>query len=391
MASLTTSTSLSLTEKLTLILRLAFLGPPQLLFEVTRCLTLAAIRGAPLRHYVHSAWNRFALGRLSARQLQFLTAPTSTTYQTWIPSRKAQALKSPSPVAHYTASRLQHTVDPLPDGASSLLWVGDCARATKVVYFLHGGGYAAPLLPGHLEWCLRAYVLAGAAHPGEEVAVAVLQYTLCPPAQYPSQLKQAVAGLAHLLKSGVRPRDLVLGGDSAGGNLTAAVLGHLLHPHPEAVEVVLAEPLAGAFLVSPWVSAGTKGRSFEENQYIDMLSPAMVGKTTAGFVAGVLSYEVQSREGKLWAMPVDGDAEAWFAGLDKIVNAVYVTVGGQEILLDQGVELAEAIRRGNPGVDVRLELAKNEAHDFILLEGAAQRDGDAMTRMKAWVSTVFWG
>ncbi|KAK0724591.1 Alpha/Beta hydrolase protein [Lasiosphaeris hirsuta] len=386
-----TATSLSLTEKLALILRLAFLGPPQLLLEVTRCVTLAAVRGIPVRHYVHSAFNRFALGILSTRQLQFMTAPTATVYERWIPSRKALALKSPSPLAQYAAARLHHTVDPLPDGASALLWVGDRKNATKVVFFLHGGGYAAPLLPGHLEWCLRAYVLAAASHAGEEVAVAVLQYTLCPPAQYPSQLKQAVAGLAHLLKSGVRPRDLVIGGDSAGGNLTAAVLGHLLHPHPEAVRVTLSEPLAGAFLVSPWVSAKEGGKSFEDNLYIDMLSPTITRKTAAGLLAGVRSYEVELGEGKLWAMPVDGDAEAWFAGLDKVVNTVYVTVGEQEMLLDQGVELAEAIRRGNPAVGVRLERAKDEAHDFILLEGAAQIDGDAMARMKAWVSVAFWG
>ncbi len=248
------------------------------------------------------------------------------------------------------------------------------------------------MLPGHLEWCLRAYAWAAASHPGEHVAIAVLQYTLTPWAKHPTQLKQAASGLAHLLKSGVRPRDLIIGGDSAGGNLTAGVLGHLLHPHPEAERIELAEPLAGAFLVSPWVSGHVNWDSFRANHKIDMLSTKCVTKCIGEFVGGVESFKEEVREGKGWATPTDVDTEEWFKGLGTVVSSIYITCGQQEVFLDQCRVFHEAIRRGNPDLDVRYEEPKDEAHDFILLEGGAKHtDGPAMKRMRAWASTVFWG
>ena len=314
------------------------------------------------------------------------------TYRNWIASRQRGANhKSKDVVETYAATRLKYDVEPLPDGASSLIWIGDRERATKFVYFFHGGGYVCSMLPGHLEWCLRAYVAAAAEHPGEEVAVAALQYTLCPPARYPTQLKQAAAGLAHILASGVRPRDLVMGGDSAGGNLTAQLVGHILHPHPQAEEVRLDEPLAGVFTVSPLVSTGTNSPSFVRNASIDMLSPATIRKCNENLLDGISVFDTEVSDGKGWAMCMDVDTESWFRGLDAVARAVYVTVGVQEVLMDQGVEFAEAIRRGNPGIDVRLEVMKNEAHDWILLEGESKTDGDAMKRMRAWATMAFWG
>ncbi|KAK5662198.1 hypothetical protein OQA88_8103 [Cercophora sp. LCS_1] len=379
-------------EQLRLILKLLFLAPPQIALNTLRCLTLAYTRSIPLTHYARCAFNRFALGSLTPRELQGIQPPSASLYTRWAKSRARRALASPTnPSGLETrAALLKPDVIPLPDGQSSLLWVGDRSRATKFVYFFHGGGYVCPLLPGHLEWCLRAYVAAAQAHEGEEVAVAVLAYTLSPPAKYPAQLVQAVAGLKWLLESGIRPGDLVIGGDSAGGNLTAQVLGHLLHRHPEAEEIVLGDKLAGAFLVSPWVSGRVEGGSYARNGGIDMLSGGFIKDGVENLVGGSVC-QAEMEGGNVWCWPVDGDCEKWFTGLDEVVEMVYVTVGAQEVFLDQGVEFAEAVRRGNPGLDVKLEISKNEAHDWILLEGGAGEDGDAMVRMRNWATTAFWG
>jgi acetyl esterase/lipase len=333
-----------------------------------------------------------------------MSPPTITTYTAWLTRRQSRAAaiasKNPSDKeAAFLASRLKLDTEPLPDGRSSLLWIGDRHRATKFVFFLHGGGYIAPALKGHMEWCARAYLLAspaaGTKDAGQEdeVAVAVLQYALAAPgAQYPTQLQQAADGLAHLLASDrVRPGNLVIGGDSAGGNLTAQVLGHLLRPHPAAREVVLEEPLAGTFLVSPWLSATLDWASVERNGGIDMLSPRRMTNGVEDVVGGVDMYETEMREKNGWAMPMDlEDAEGWFRGLEKVVKEVYVTAGEQEILLDQGVAFADVVRRGSPGVPVKLEVMKDEAHDWILIEGEKGVDGDATKRMRAWFTGVFW-
>ena len=336
---------------------------------------------------------------LTARQMQYMKPPALAVYRSWVPRRQAQAAKAAArgnndAQAALLASRLTIDIETLSDGVSSLLWLGDRRRATKFVLFFHGGGYVAPLQPGHLEWCARAYLLASTdLKDGEEVAVAVLHYTLCPDAQYPTQLRQAADGLAHMLASGsVRPGNLVIGGDSAGGNLTAQVLAHLLRPHPAVDEVVLEEPLAGAFLVSPWLSGRMSWAGFGRNGGIDMLTPSTVGKATAEMLGvNVQSYNGEVKEGNEWATPMDlEDAEGWFRGLERVVKDVYVTAGEQEILLDQGIAFAEAVRRGNPGVAVKLEVMKDEAHDWIYLEGEKGVDGDAMKRMRTWVKGVFW-
>ncbi|KAK4040096.1 Alpha/Beta hydrolase protein [Parachaetomium inaequale] len=404
MTSATKAPGLSLTGGLSLILKLLVLAPPKLLFNILRCYTLATLRGISLRNYAQCAFYRFALGNLTAEQIQFMAPSTVTIYNAWLTRRQSRAAaiasKNPSDKeAAFLASRLKLDTEPLPDGRSSLLWIGDRHRATKFVFFLHGGGYIAPALKGHMEWCARAYLLASSAAKSksvdqeDEVAVAVLQYALAAPgAQYPTQLQQAADGLAHLFASGrVRPGNLVIGGDSAGGNLTAQMLSHLLRPHPAAREVVLEEPLAGTFLVSPWLSATLDWASVERNGGIDMLSPKPMTSVVKDVVGGVEVYEAEVREKNGWAMPMDlEDAEGWFRGLGKVVKEVYVTAGEQEILLDQGVAFADAVRRGNPGVPVKLEVMKDEAHDWIMIEGEEGVDGDATKRMRAWFTGVFW-
>ena len=246
-----------------------------------------------------------------------------------------------------------------------------------------------------MEWCTRAYLLASPAAASnadkEEVAVAFLQYTLCPGEMYPTQLRQAAYALNHLLASGVRPGSLVIGGDSAGGNLTAQVLGHLVRAHPEVGEVSLVEPLAGAFLVSPLLSFRNEcWGSVARNGGIDMLS-SKTTDTLAQWVVEPKGYAAEVAAQKGWAMPMDlKDPESWFRGLERVVKQVYVTAGEQEILRDQGVAFADAVGKGNPGVTLKLDVSKDEAHDWILMEGSDGIDGDATKRMRAWFKGLFW-
>lgn len=220
----------------------------------------------------------------------------------------------------------------------------------------------------------------------------MLQYTLAPEARYPVQLTQAADALAYLLKIGVRPRDLVIGGDSAGGNLASQIMSHLLHPHPDAKEIEqpTGERIAGVFAVSPWVSARTNDRSMGDNALIDMLSPVIMEKANHELLGNHDKYNAEKKRSQGWAMPADVDTGAWYKGLGKFVERVYVTVGTQEVFRDQGIVFAEGIRRTNPDIEVVLEEMYDEAHDFILLEGIRKEDGDATRRMRRWFEGVFW-
>jgi acetyl esterase/lipase len=264
------------------------------------------------------------------------------------------------------------------------MWVGDRERASKFVLFFHGGGYMAPLQAGHLNWCWNAYVDNQEEH---EVAVAVLPYDLAPGSKYPTQLRQAAAAMNHLLRTGVEPHDLIFGGDSAGGNLSAQLLYHISHPI-QGVEPVQfnGRRVAGVFTVSPWVSGRTDTLSFHENDGIDMLSAAIVKETQVQ----TLRPEDTRVHGGLAnpVLPLDGDW-SWFGDIQTVTEALYITCGGQEVFKHHVCTFSEAVRRRNPDLKLTLEVAHNEVHDSILLEGAHELNGDATQRMRRWASSRF--
>jgi len=102
-----------------------------------------------------------------------------------------------------------------------------CAKPQPGValLYLHGGGFVLGGLDSHDDVC--AELCAGAA-----IAVVALDYRLAPEHPYPAALDDAIAAYASLRAAGQR---VVVAGDSAGGNLTAALclrLRRLQQPAP---------------------------------------------------------------------------------------------------------------------------------------------------------------
>ncbi|CAK7204901.1 hypothetical protein SEUCBS139899_007663 [Sporothrix eucalyptigena] len=371
---------LSLTGKLSLVMYLAFLVVPNALVNTARSVFTALRRGVPVRMYITAAVLGASLGGLTPRQLQYVTNTSIHAYRAWMKSMVAKAQKRGQ--TNLLAS-LQSEIQPLPDGRSSILWMGNRKTATKFVLFFHGGGYVAPLLEGHLEWCWRVFVQPFVGTQNE-VAVAILDYTLCPDAQFPTQLKQAVAAMEALSGTGIKPQQILIGGDSAGGNLTAHLLHHIAHPDSGSDSGVtplhIAEPLLGAFLVSPWISADVSQRSFVENHGIDMLTAKHITDASRSFYGAGIYKTDMLRE-----------AYAVFDGMESVVSDVLVTAGQQEVLRDQAVILVDRLRNLNPNLKTKFEVANDEGHDFILLEGGDRWTGPAMERMRAWATELIQG
>ncbi|KAK2040499.1 alpha/beta hydrolase [Colletotrichum somersetense] len=363
---------------LTMLARLLFVVP-LLLSTVVRGLPIAIHRGVSVKFWLLGAYYRVVLGYLKPAEIQYLAPPMRRVYPRWLAKQRANISRLGDAGA---LNRLVEDVEPLRGTGARIVWLGDRKKAVKVVLFFHGGGYIAPILPGHFTWCWNCYVGDG---PGvkSEVAVAILEYTLCPQAKYPTQLRQAVAALNHILKSGIAPDNLVMGGDSAGGNLTGQVISHMLRPHPEVDPVRLPGPLAGVFMVSPLLSSRTDTASFRDNDRVDMLSTAIVSKGNAYiFPAEALKKRAANQHRP---MPLDGDSE-WFGEIQTITGSVYLTAGGQEVFRDIVRAFAEAVRRRNPNLDLKLDIGANEIHDSILLEGQFGVAGDATKRMRQWAS-----
>lgn len=369
-------------------------APPTLFVNLLHAVSQCVLRGLPVLPYVYCNLLRTLMNTLTPKQLQTILPPTGTVYLVWLAATLSKAILKHEDGDNDKPdlpSRLRRDIQPLSDGKSSILWLGDRATATKFVLFLHGGGFVLPLDVGHLNWCRNAY-LAAAEEAGEEVAVAILQYSLCPGETYPTQLFQAAEALSLVLDGGrVSPADVVFGGDSCGGHMTTGLLAHLVHPLSGARKIELrdGERFAGAFLVSPWLSSVDDGSAFRENGYLDMVSSKVVRQSTAFMTSGFGgAHSSEAVKALGWAMPGDVEDSTWWDGLDEVVSDILVTAGRCEVLREEIVSFAKRIRTRNPGMNVVLDVRPRDAHDFILLEGQLNRVGGATRRMKSWYKDI---
>jgi acetyl esterase len=93
------------------------------------------------------------------------------------------------------------------------------AKLPGLVY-AHGGGWVFGNLDSHDVLCAQLALEAG-------IAVVAIDYRLAPEARFPGAFDDIVAGLKWVAANGpsvgIDPAKLAIGGDSAGGNLAAAV------------------------------------------------------------------------------------------------------------------------------------------------------------------------
>ncbi|PHH61560.1 hypothetical protein CDD82_2133 [Ophiocordyceps australis] len=352
---------LSLGEKASLAFALLIAAPIRLVAFLVIYTLFALRHGYNVRFYLTCAGVRILFSSFSGRQIQALVPSTRQSYDSWMHR-------------HGLVARVEAlAVQGAPDAA--LLWIGDKQRATTVVLYFHGGGFVVPASQGHMELCWRAYV-----QPSQgRVAVALLEYSLSPGSKFPVQLRQAAAGLGAVLDAGFRAGNIVFGGDSAGGNMAMQLVSHVLHPVDAAARrLSLDEPVAGVFLVSPWVARSTESWSFAQNASNDMLTTSIVsqlglehfGPPTVNLAA------------------IGPFTPQWLERLHHVTRRVYLAGGRREVFAAHLAELAQLLAKLDPALDLRVELPDQEAHDFILVEGLNRTTGPATTRMHDWLEPI---
>ncbi|MPZ96835.1 MAG: alpha/beta hydrolase fold domain-containing protein [Propionibacteriales bacterium] len=96
----------------------------------------------------------------------------------------------------------------------------DAAPTTALLMFVHGGGFVYGSLDSHDAPCRYLAERAG-------VRVLSVEYRLAPEHPYPAGLDDVVTAyrylLGHTAELGADPERIAVGGDSAGGNLSAAL------------------------------------------------------------------------------------------------------------------------------------------------------------------------
>jgi len=306
---------------------------------------------------------RHCITNLNVSQLQWAFGTTQGMYAQWT-----------------KANKLPSTVDELGEDAR-LLWIGP-KRLERVVLFSHGGGFLMSASPFSLSFW--RYVQLELEKQNIEVGFALLNYSLAPIATFPTPLKQARLALQFLLSAGVKPQNLQLVGDSAGGNLILQLISQILHPRESVPEFRLPTPLRGVCLISPWTNLSGGSTSFVKNEGLDFVSSRNLVDWGSRILADVPDTD------RAFAEPVKAP-EWWFDGVDRLVERVLVTAGGAECLQDDIVAVGEAIKKHHPNTEVVVQaggLHEDPFLDFIVGESEL---GSLTPLIVEWLAAGFTG
>lgn len=206
-----------------------------------------------------------------------------------------------------------------------------------LILYCHGGGYSTGS-------CIYGRTLTSKLASTTSMDVVAFDYRLAPEHPYPAAIEDAVRVWNYLMLMGYGARDIVLAGDSAGGNLALALTlklkeeGRLLP--------------RGMVLMSPWTDLTSSGKSHQTRAEVDpVLDREYIDRMIAAYAGD--GDEKQDLENP-YISPLFGDFEGF--------PPVYIQVGENEILLSDSVELHKRMVKAN--VSVRMDRFKGMWHVF---------------------------
>ena len=222
-------------------------------------------------------------------------------------------------------------------------------RRSGVVLYLHGGGYTC----GSLDYA-KGFAATLASECGVRVFCAA--YRLAPENPYPAAVEDALTAFDYLLKQGFAPRQILLGGESAGGGLIYALCLKL--------KQLGRELPCGLIGISPWVDLTGSGASYETNRDND---PSLTQELLE-FYAKCYTTEPTDP----LCSPVLGD----LTGLPPSL----LFAGGDEILLDDARTLHDRLRKA--GCRSKLLIAPERWHAYVLycLQENMEQDMEEINR-----------
>lgn len=211
-----------------------------------------------------------------------------------------------------------------------------------IIMHCHGGGYSTGS-------SLYARTLTSKLAASTSMDVLCFDYRLAPENPYPAAVEDAMKAWNYLMLLGYGARDVILTGDSAGGNLALALVlklkqeGRLLP--------------RGVILMSPWTDLTSSGESFLANAQLD---PVLDRQYIEGMIE---AYGAGRDLTDPMISPLFGDFEGF--------PPVYIQVGENEILLSDSVRLHQAFVDKN--VSVRMDIFPGMWHVFQMSPVKAAR------------------
>jgi monoterpene epsilon-lactone hydrolase len=205
------------------------------------------------------------------------------------------------------------------------------AVSGRTVLYLHGGGFAIGSINTHRSLAIN---IAHAAHARS----LILEYRLAPEHPFPAASEDCLAAYRWLSSEGVRPEQLIVAGDSAGGTLTLLLLLRLR-------DLGLPLPALGVCL-SPATDLTASGDSYRDNAHSDF----MLDLRHIMFWFQLYLGDHDRRDPQVSPLYAD------LHGLPPLL----IQVGNSELLFSDSTMFAERAREA--GVDVTLEILERGQH-----------------------------
>jgi acetyl esterase/lipase len=204
----------------------------------------------------------------------------------------------------------------------------------QVILYLHGGGYVAGSIKSHENLAARLSRLS-------KSRVLLIDYRLAPEHVFPAAIEDSTKAYRWLVShEKILPKNMIIGGDSAGGGLTIATLVKL-RDEGDALP-------AAAVCLSPWTDLAITGDSVKTNADIDPFVPAD-------------SLELMAKEYYGDEDPKNPLVSPLYANLEGL-PPLLIQVGTAEVLLDDSVRVAKCAKEA--GVEVQLEIWQDMIHVF---------------------------
>jgi len=234
------------------------------------------------------------------------------------------------------------------------LWVRAPGATDDItLLYLHGGGYAIGSPNTH-----RGLIGSLSAAIGGRVLAP--DYRLAPEQPFPAAVDDAVAVYRALVETTPAER-VAIGGDSAGGGLTLALLVALRDAGDRLP--------ACAFALSPWTDLASTGATMSTRAEDDPLI------SLEGTQFGSAHYLAGADPKHPLASPLYADLH----GLPPLL----IQAGDAEVLLDDSVRLAARAREC--GVDVTLDVWPEMIHVWQFFAGQVPEADDAIGKIAAFV------
>lgn len=212
-----------------------------------------------------------------------------------------------------------------------------------VILHCHGGGYSTGS-------ALYARTLTSKLALSTSMDVLCFDYRLAPEHPYPAAAEDAMKAWNYLMLLGYGARDVILTGDSAGGNLALSLTLRL-----KAEGRLLPR---GLVLLSPWTDLTSSGKSFQTRAELDpVLDSAYIDRMVSAYAEG---QDLKDP----YISPLFGDFEGF--------PPAYIQVGGNEILLSDSKRLHKAFVEAN--VSVKMDIYPGMWHVFQMSPVKAARD-----------------